>query len=79
MATSVQIELTSDNGSNEPLIFETLKKSGAIKSLSINSEAYALRRDLTAACSMSAVRGSHYSCNSSCWKQNGSETRSEWE
>jgi hypothetical protein len=43
MTTSVDIKLTSDNGSNESLIFETLKKSGAVKCLSFHSSIYGHR------------------------------------
>ena len=55
MATSVQIELTDDNGSNESLIFETLKNSGIVKCLSFHSNSFGLRPDFTTACSMSAA------------------------
>jgi hypothetical protein len=55
MTTSVRIKLTSDNGSNESLILETLKKSGTVKHLTIVSNNFDLRSDFTTA--MSAASG----------------------
>ena len=56
MTTSVDITLTSDNGSNESLIFETLKKSGAVKHLSFHSNLFHhWRHEFTTSCSMSVA------------------------